>query len=50
MRILVLGGGAREHALAARLAAEPGVTVACAPGNPGIARDVPRITGRRHRS
>jgi phosphoribosylamine--glycine ligase len=38
MRILVLGGGAREHALAARLGAEPGVTVACAPGNPGIAR------------
>jgi phosphoribosylamine--glycine ligase len=39
--MLVLGGGAREHALAARLGGEPGVTVACAPGNPGIARDVP---------
>jgi phosphoribosylamine--glycine ligase len=34
---MVIGGGAREHALAARLAAEPGVTqVLCAPGNPGI--------------
>lgn len=39
MRILVLGSGAREHALAAKLASEPDVThVICAPGNPGIAR------------
>jgi len=45
MRVMVIGGGAREHALAERLAAEPGVTeVVCAPGNPGIssvARTVP---------
>ncbi|MGE5244481.1 MAG: phosphoribosylamine--glycine ligase [Betaproteobacteria bacterium] len=38
-RVLVLGGGAREHALAARLAAERDVAeVIAAPGNPGIAR------------
>lgn len=39
MRVLVLGAGAREHALAARLAAERDVAeVVAAPGNPGIAR------------
>jgi phosphoribosylamine---glycine ligase len=38
MKILVVGGGGREHALARTLAAEPGVEVVCAPGNPGIAR------------
>jgi phosphoribosylamine--glycine ligase len=36
MRILVIGGGGREHALAWRLAQE-GYEVAGAPGNPGIA-------------
>ena len=45
MRVLVIGGGAREHALAARLTAERDVSeVVCAPGNPGIsaiARTVP---------
>jgi phosphoribosylamine--glycine ligase len=38
MRILVLGGGGREHALAWKLARSPGVSVFAAPGNPGIAK------------
>ena len=38
MKILVIGSGAREHAIAWKLAAERSVTeVVCAPGNPGIA-------------
>ena len=45
MRVMVLGGGGREHALALRLSASPLVTeLLCAPGNGGtaaIARNVP---------
>ena len=41
MRILVLGSGAREHALAWKLSQDPNAThVICAPGNPGIARTI----------
>lgn len=39
MRILLIGGGGREHALAWKLAASPKVEkMYCAPGNPGISR------------
>ena len=38
MRVLVIGGGGREHAICASLVADPAVkAVACTPGNPGIA-------------
>ncbi|THV40660.1 phosphoribosylamine--glycine ligase [Glycomyces buryatensis] len=39
MRVLLIGSGGREHALAASLAADESVTkLICAPGNPGMAR------------
>jgi phosphoribosylamine--glycine ligase len=38
MKILLIGAGGREHALAVGLKADPAVTeLHCAPGNPGIA-------------
>jgi len=40
VRVLVVGSGGREHALAWRIAASPSTTaVMVMPGNPGIARD-----------
>src|SRR6201998_4757450 len=40
MKILLLGSGGREHALAWKIAASPLVTkLWCAPGNAGIARE-----------
>ena len=38
MRILVIGSGGREHALAWKLSQSPSVRVYAAPGNPGMAR------------
>ena len=44
MKILIVGGGAREHALAWKLSREPGVReVVCAPGNAGTQQ-----VARRH--
>jgi len=38
MKVLILGSGAREHALAWKTSRSSGVQVFCAPGNPGTAR------------
>jgi len=37
MRVLVIGSGGREHAIAWKLHQEGEITTFCAPGNPGIA-------------
>ncbi|GAB1688237.1 phosphoribosylamine--glycine ligase [Krasilnikovia sp. M28-CT-15] len=37
MRVLLIGSGGREHALALGLTADPSVQLVAAPGNPGIA-------------
>ncbi len=40
MKVLVLGGGGREHALVWKLKQSPRVTqLFCAPGNAGIAQE-----------
>ena len=45
MKILVIGSGGREHALAWKLAQSPGVEVFAAPGNPGIAQAGTCVSG-----
>jgi phosphoribosylamine---glycine ligase len=45
MKILVIGSGGREHALAWKLAQSPGVEVFATPGNPGIAQVATCVTG-----
>ena len=44
MRVLLLGGGGREHAIGWKLAQSPIVTeIASAPGNPGLTEIGPTL-------
>jgi phosphoribosylamine---glycine ligase len=44
VRVLLLGSGGREHALATALAADPSVSaLVCAPGNPGMGQLAPLV-------
>jgi phosphoribosylamine--glycine ligase len=46
VRVLVLGGGGREHALCLALSRDPAVSaIFCAPGNPGIAQVAELLAG-----
>jgi phosphoribosylamine--glycine ligase len=38
LKIMIVGGGGREHAIAWRLAQEPGMELIATPGNPGIGK------------
>src|SRR5947209_12082989 len=46
MKVLVIGGGGREHALVWKIAQSPKVTkIFCAPGNAGICAEPPSASG-----
>src|ERR1700722_11996296 len=49
MKILIIGSGAREHALAWKIKQSPLVkAIFCAPGNGGIGQDVTNVTLDTH--
>ena len=49
MKVLVVGGGGREHALCWKISQSPLVTTLyCAPGNPGIAKNAKCIDIKTH--
>ena len=49
MKILVIGSGGREHALAGNWRSRDGVEVFACPGNPGMARVATCVPGRTAR-
>ncbi|MCA9808703.1 MAG: phosphoribosylamine--glycine ligase, partial [Candidatus Dadabacteria bacterium] len=49
MKVLVVGGGGREHALCWKISQSPLVTTLyCAPGNPGIAKNAKCVDIKTH--
>ena len=52
MKVLVIGSGGREHAMAWKLRQESALSLFCAPGNPGMGEIAPCLpvhtTSQRH--